>query len=84
MGVLGVAVVSWGWVCNRSGFSIYKRESFIKVWAVLKRSNIRSNILLLAHLIVFIAVEVDLWEWDGSSFSIGKSESLVKVWAMLQ
>lgn len=33
---------------------------------------------------VFVAVEVDLWEWNSSGLTVSKGEPLIKIWAMLE
>ena len=42
------------------------------------------NMVLLLKLIVWIAVEANLWIWDTLSFSILKSKSFIEVRAVLQ
>lgn len=91
MSILSAAVISCFWVWNGSGLSINKGESFIKVGAVLQSCNISSDFgsimsikLLLSHLIISVAVESNLWEWDSSSLTISQSESLIKIWAMFK
>jgi len=82
--VFWIAIVTWGGVWDGPSLSINKSESLIEIWAVLKRSDIRSNILLLSKSIVFVAVVVDLWVWNSCGFAIIKLESLIKVWAMFK
>jgi len=90
-GVVCVAVVAWNWVCDGHGLSIGEGESLIEIWAVLEASDVGSNFssilsikLLLMELVVSVAVEANLWEWNGLSLSIGEGESLIEVWAMLE
>jgi len=82
--VVSLAVVidlrEWDGLC----FSVCKGESLIKIWAVFKTIDIRSDILLLGKLICGITVVVDLWVWNSSCLSISKSESFIKVWAVLK
>jgi len=90
-GVVCGAVVAWSWVCDGHGLSIGEGESLIEIWAVLEASDVGSNFssilsvkLLLMELVVSVAVEANLWEWNGLSLSIGEGESLIEVWAMLE
>ena len=79
-----LAIVASSWPWNSSSLSINKSESLIEVWAVLKTSNVGSDILLglLDQLIVGLAVVSDLWVWHTSGLSVIESHSLVKVWAV--
>jgi hypothetical protein len=84
MGIFWVAVVTFIWVWDSSGLSINESESFVEVWAMLKRSDVRSDILLLmlGQLVVSLAVVVDLWVWDSFGLSVSEGKSLIKIWAV--
>jgi hypothetical protein len=87
-GVVCAAVVAWNWVCDGHGLSIGKGESLIEIWAVLEASDVGSNILcsnlLFVELVVSVAVEANLWEWNGLALTIGEGKPLIEVWAMLE
>ena len=87
-GVVCGAVVAWSWVCDGHGLSIDEGESLIEIWAVLEASDVGSNILsinlLLVELVVSVAVEANLWEWNGLGLTIGEGKPLIEVWAMLE
>ena len=87
-GVVCAAVVAWSWVCDGHGLSIGKGESLIEIWAVLEASDVGSNILcsnlLFVELVVSVAVEANLWEWNGLALTIGEGKPLIEVWAMLE
>ena len=87
-GVVCGAVVAWSWVCDGHCLSIDEGESLIEIWAVLEASDVGSNILsinlLLVELVVSVAVEANLWEWNCLGLTIGEGKPLIEVWAMLE
>ena len=86
------AVISDLWVWHSSGLSVIEGESLIEIWAMWKASVwcspvwivTKLNMVLLLKLIVWVAVEANLWVWDTLSFSILKSKSFIEVGAVLQ
>jgi len=86
------AVISDLWVWHGSGLSVIEGESLIEIWAMWKASVwcspvwivTKLNMVLLLKLIVWVAVEANLWVWDTLSFSILKSKSFIEVGAVLQ
>lgn len=90
-GVVGVAVIAWGWVCNGHSLSISKGESLVEVWAMLKAGDFSTNgsgvssiKLLFVKLVVVVAIKANLWEGHSLGLAIGEGEPLIEVWAMLE
>jgi hypothetical protein len=93
--VIGFAVVSNSWVCHTSCLAIIEGHSLIEIWTVWKTINWWSPVWwifttelnqrsLFIKLIIWIAVEANLWVWDTLSSSILKSKSFIEVGAVLQ
>jgi len=88
--IISVAVVMDLRIWDSSGSTVIKHEALIEVRAVLKTSNVGTNILclgkrcLLLQGVISVAVVVNLWVWDGFGLSILKGEALIEVWAVLE
>jgi hypothetical protein len=39
---VGIAVVSWVWICDGLGDTVQEYMSFVEVWAMLKRLDVKS------------------------------------------
>jgi len=89
--VITGAVVIDLWVWYSSSLAVVEGESLVKIWAMWETSVwcspvrivTKLNMVLLLKLVVWIAVEANLWVWDTLSFSILKSKSLIEVGAVL-
>lgn len=86
--IIRFAVIIDLWVWDGFGLAVIQGESFIEVWAVWQTVDGWSPVWilllnqLLTHLVVRLAVIVNLWVWNSFSLSISKSESLVKIRAV--